>query len=401
MTPWLTLVGLGEDGLDGLGSEARLALDGAELVVGGRRHLDLVGPTRGEQRRWSSPIEATYPDILARRGTPVCVLATGDPFCYGIGSVLARQVPAAEMRCLPKPSAFSLMAASLAWALPDCICLTLHGRPLELILPTLRPGARVLALAWDGRTPEQVAALLTARGFGASTIHVGEALGGPRTRLRSARADGFELRAIDPLTVLGIEVVAGRDARVAPLTPGLPDAWFEHDGQITKSRIRAVTLAALAPRPAELLWDVGAGSGSISIEWMLTHPACRAVAVEQHGERAARIRRNALSFGVPDLVVAEGSAPSVLSGLPRPDAVFIGGGATAPGLLDLCREALPAGGRLVANAVTLESQGLLSEALARHGGELCLVNLAQAKPVGRFHGWRAAMPVTQWVWVKP
>lgn len=401
MTPWLTLVGLNEDGLDGLAADARLALAEAELVVGGRRHLDLIGPTRGEQRPWRSPIEDTYPGILARRGSPVCVLATGDPFCYGVGSVLARHVPAAEIRCLPKPSAFSLMAATLAWALPDCMCLTLHGRPLELILPVLRPGARILALAWDGRTPEQVAALLAARGFGASTIHVGEALGGPRARLRSARAESFDLLAIDPLTIIAIEVVAARDARVTPLTPGLPDAWFEHDGQITKARIRAVTLAALAPRPAELLWDVGAGSGSVAIEWMLTHAACRAVAVERHEARAARIRRNALSLGVPDLVVIEGSAPDILAGLPRPDAVFIGGGATTPGMLDLCRQVVPAGGRLVANAVTLESQALLNEVLARHGGELCTINVAQAKPVGRFHGWRAAMPVVQWVWVKP
>ncbi len=196
MTPWLTLVGLGEDGLEGLAAEARLALEGAGLVVGGRRHLALVGPTRGEQRPWSTPIEATYPVILARRGTPVCILATGDPFCYGIGSVLARHVPAAEMRCLPKPSAFSLMAGTLAWALPDCVCLTLHGRPLELILPALRPGARILALAWDGRTPGQVAALLTARGFGASRVHVGEALGGPRACLRGGPKTSIFRRSI-------------------------------------------------------------------------------------------------------------------------------------------------------------------------------------------------------------
>lgn len=401
MTPWLTLVGLGEDGLEGLGADARLALETADLVVGGRRHLALVGPTRGEQRSWASPIEATYPLILARRGTPVCVLATGDPFCYGIGSVLARHVPAAEMRCLPKPSAFSLMAARLAWALPDCICLTLHGRPLELILPVLRPGARILALAWDARTPEQVATLLAGRGFGASTIHVGEALGGPRAGLRSARADAFDLAAVDPLATIAIEVAAARDARIPPLTPGLPDGWFEHDGQITKSRIRAVTLAALAPRPGELLWDVGAGSGSVGIEWMLAHPACRAVAVERQPARGARIRRNALTFGVPDLAVVAGQAPDVLSGLPRPDAVFVGGGLTVPGLLAACRDALPPGGRLLANAVTLESQAVLAEARALHGGELCTITLAQAEPVGRFHGWRAAMPVTQWVWIRP
>lgn len=398
--PWLTLVGLGEDGLDGLSAAARRAVASADLLVGGRRHLALVGATGGRTLAWASPIEATFPAILARRGQAVCVLASGDPFFYGIGSVLARTVPAEEMRCLPQPSAFSLAAARLGWALQDCDLVTLHGRPLERILPLLRPGARLLALSWDAATPAALAGLMAQRGFGASRLTLCEAMGGPRERLRPALAASFDLPGVDPLNTIAVEVVADASARVRPLTPGLPDHWFEHDGQITKARVRAITLAALAPRPGGLLWDIGAGSGSVGIEWMLMHPANRAVAVEQHAERAARIRRNALAHGVPDLRVVEGRAPAALD-LPQPDAVFVGGGATAPGLLDRCRAALPAGGRLVVNAVTVESQGAIGSAFAAMGGELATISLATADPVGRFHGWRAAMPVTQWVWVKP
>ncbi len=401
MIPWLTLVGLGEDGLDGLSAAARRAIAEADLVVGGRRHLALVGATPGAQLVWASPIEETYPAILAQRGSPVCVLASGDPFCYGIGSVLARFVPAAEMRCLPQPSAFSLLAARLGWALQDCLCLTLHGRPLERIIPHLRPGARLIALSWDGTTPGLLARLLSERGFGASRLTIGEALGGPRERMRTVGAAGFDLDGIDPLNTIAIEVAADPSARIRPLTPGLPDDWFEHDGQITKARVRVVTLAALAPVPGALLWDVGAGSGSVGIEWMLAHPANRAIAIEQAPERAARIRRNALALGVPELAVVEDRAPACLGSLPAPDAIFVGGGVTAPALLDACRVALRAGGRLVANAVTIEGQGLLGAQLATHGGELSMISVAQADPVGRFHGWRPALPVAQWVWVKP
>ena len=399
--PWLSLVGLGEEGLDGLSTAARAAIAEAALVVGGRRHLALVGPTPGEQHAWSSPIEASFPAILARRGSPVCVLASGDPFFYGVGSVLARTIPAAEMCCFPQPSAFSLAAARLGWALQDCGLVTLHGRPLERIVPWLRPGARLIALSWDGGTPAALATLLAARGFGASRLTVCEAMGGPRERLRPTLAEGFAMPGIADLNTVAIEVAATPGARVRPLTPGLPDDWFEHDGQITKARVRGLTLAALAPRPGELLWDVGAGSGSVGIEWMLQHPANRAVAIEREPERAARLRRNAATFGVPDLHLVQGSAPDAFPGLDTPDAVFVGGGATTPGLLDRCRDALRPGGRLVVNAVTVESQTILGAAFASHGGDLVTISLAAAEPVGRFHGWRAAMPVTQWIWTKP
>jgi len=397
--PWLTLVGIGEDGRAGLSHAALEAIVQASLVVGGRRHLALLGAVEVDCLTWATPMEDTYTAILRRRPSSVCVLASGDPFCFGVGSVLARQVPAEEMRCVPQPSAFSLAAARLGWAQQDCATLSLCGRPLETLVPALQPGVQLLALSADAATPTHVAELLRRRGFGTSSITVLEAMGGPRERIRTAPARGFDLDGIDPLNTLAI-VVDGTGPTL-PLVPGRPDALFDHDGQITKSDIRAVTLARLAPRRGEVLWDVGAGSGSVGIEWMLVHPANRAHAVERDSARAARIRCNAAALGVPDLAVVEGLAPEAFSGLPSPDAVFVGGGATVPGLLDAGLQALKRGGRLVVNAVTIESQAALIACFRQHGGHLSTIALARADPVGGFHGWRNAMPVTQWTWVKP
>ena len=396
--PWLTLVGIGEDGRAGLSPAALAAVAQAALVVGGRRHLALLGPVAADVLPWASPLDDTYPAILRRRPAPVAVLASGDPYCYGVGAALARRVPPGERRCFPQPSAFSLATARLGWPQAECALLSLCGRPLDALVPALHPGARVLALSADAATPGRVAALLRDRGFGESALTVLEAMGGPRERIRRAPARDFALDGIDPLNVVAVEV-AGRGAGLS-LAPGRPDALFDHDGQITRAELRAVTLARLAPRPGELLWDVGAGSGAVGIEWMLAHPANRARAVERHPERAARARRNAAALGVPDLAVVEGAAPAALAGLPAPDAVFVGGGATAPGLLDACAAALRPGGRLVGNAVTIETQALLIDRFRRDGGHLSTLSTAWADPVGGFHGWRAAMPVTQWAWVK-
>ena len=403
-TPWLTIVGIGEDGRAGLSPAAAAALDGASLVYGGRRHLALAAPLRAETRVWPSPIADAYPGLLTRRGTPTCILATGDPFHYGIGAEIARLVPAGEMRVFPHASAFSLACARLGWPLAETGCLTLHGRSLPRLIPHLQPGARLLVLSWDGTTPGEVAALLVARGLGASRLTVLEAMGGPRERRRDAPAEGFDLGDIDPLNTLAIAVVdapaAQPDSKILPLSPGLDDAWFENDGQLTKADIRAVTLAALRPRGRQVLWDIGAGAGSISIEWMLRHPSLRALAIEANPIRAARIARNATRLGVPDLRVVEGPAPGVLADLPIPDAVFIGGGITRQGVLDAAVAALRPGGRLVANAVTLEGEAMLLAAFANRGGSLKRLAVAHADPVGPLHGWRGAMPVTQWAWVK-
>ena len=396
---WLTLIGLGEDGLDGLSPAATRALEQASFIVGGARHLALLGATQAQCMAWPSPLEAGVEAVLARRGRPTCVLASGDPFHYGVGATLARHVAANEMRCLSAPSAFSLICARLGWAQQDCAVLSLHGRPLERLAPHLQPGARILALTWDGETPRKVAERLVALGMGRSRLIVCEAMGGPRERRTESTAADFH-GVVDALNTLAIEVVADRGARILPLACGLPDGLFEHDSQITKREVRAITLSTLAPRRGELLWDIGAGSGSISIEWMLRHPANRAIAIETRADRAARIGRNALELGAPDLRIVEGAAPAALVGLPTPDAIFIGGGGTDAGVLDAAWAALPEGGRLVVNAVTLETQ---AEIMRRHvalGGSLTKIEIARADPVGPFHGWRAAMPVMQWSIVK-
>jgi precorrin-6Y C5,15-methyltransferase (decarboxylating) len=396
------MIGVGEDGLAGLSDAARTLIAQASLVVGGRRHLDLVGDLiTGETMTWPSPPQAGFPAILERRGRPVVVVATGDPFFYGIGSLLACEVPADEMICLPGVSAFSLAAGRLGWPLQDCALVTLHGRALERIIPALQPRNRVLALSWDGTTPAKLATLLVRQGFGETRITVCEAMGGPQERSRSATARDFDIADIVPLNLVALDIPDVPGARAIPLTPGLPDDWFEHDGQLTKRDIRAVTLSALAPRRGELLWDIGAGSGSVGIEWMLADPANRAVAVERDENRAGRIARNAASLGVPDLKIVHGAAPSALDGLPRPDAVFIGGGSTNEGVVDAAWAALPSGGRLVVNGITIETQAELTRRFKAHGGDLITIQISHADPVGGFHGMRPAMPVTQWSVTKP
>jgi precorrin-6Y C5,15-methyltransferase (decarboxylating) len=401
MMPWLTLIGIGEDGVDGLSPVAKRRIAEAELVVGGRRHLRLAGDFPGEALAWPSPLTDAFPAILARRGRKVVVLASGDPYLHGVGSTLTAHVTAQEMTCLPAPSAFSLAAARLGWAQQDCALVSLHGHALERIIPHLQPQARILALSWDGTTPKKLAALLVERRMGRSRLTICEALGGSRERLTCLAAEGFALESVDPLNTIGIEVETDADAKIVTLATGLPDDMFEHDGQITKRDIRAMTLAALAPRQGEILWDIGAGSGSIGIEWMLRHKANHAIAIEARSDRAQRIARNALALGVPDLSVVEGMAPEALAGLPLPHAVFIGGRSKNEAVLDAAWQALPHGGRLVMNAVTLESQALLARHHATVGGELSLMQIAQASPLGSHHAFRPALPVMRWSAVKP
>jgi len=403
---WLSIVGIGEDGIDGLSPVARGLVGGAEIVFGGRRHLALAAALiRGAARPWPSPFDRAIDEVVALRGRQVCVLASGDPFVHGVGSLLARRVEPHETVVVPAPSVFSLAASRLGWALPEIALVSLHARALDLVRPHLQPGMRVLALTSDGETPAALARLLAEAGFGPSRFTVLEALGGPRERIRDTTAAQFDLGPINDLNVVAIEVVAGPGARVIARSAGLPDGLFEHDGQITKREIRAVTLSSLAPRRGELLWDVGAGAGSIAIEWMLADPTLRAVAVEARPDRAARIRRNAAAFGVPALDIVEGEVPAALDALPRPDAIFIGGGAGAPGMLDRAITALRPGGRLVVNAVTLETEALLIARHAALGGELIRLAVARAEPVGDNERarlvWRPALPVTQFVWVKP
>jgi precorrin-6B C5,15-methyltransferase / cobalt-precorrin-6B C5,C15-methyltransferase len=398
---WLGLVGIGEDGIDGLVPAARELIAQAEFVLGGKRHLALAGSLKAETMIWPSPIENALDAIEAHRGRSVSVLASGDPFFFGVGAMLMRRFTAEEMISIPAPSAFALAASRLGWSQQDCALLTLHGRPLEAIIPHLQPGARILALSWDDATPAKLAGLLTERRMGRSKLTICEAMGGPRERIRTSEAQGFALDNVAALNTIALEVVAEPGARILPRAAGVPDDWFEHDGQITKREIRAMTLSQLAPGRGELLWDVGSGSGSVAIEWMLADPRNGAVAIEVRHHRAERIARNALNFGVPGLSVVTGEAPHAFADLARPDAIFIGGGASAPGMIEHACDALGPGGRLVVNAVTLETQAACVDWRARWGGELTQIAIAHAEPVGRYSGWRAAMPIVQWRFVRP
>jgi precorrin-6Y C5,15-methyltransferase (decarboxylating) len=399
---WLSIVGIGEDGIDGLTPAACGLIGGAEIVFGGRRHLALAAPLiRGAARPWPSPFDGAAEEVSGYRGRQVCVLASGDPFYYGVGAILARRVDPREMVVVPAPSAFSLTAARLGWSMPDTVLLSLHGRSLDLIRPHLQPGARLLVLTSDGESPEALARLLAQSGFGRSKFTVLEALGGPRERIRSTSAAEFAFGIMDALNTVAIEVEAMPGARILPLTPGASDEFFEHDGQISKREVRALVLSSLAPRRGALLWDIGSGSGSVAIEWMLVDPSMRAIAVERRADRAARIVRNAAACGVPSLHVVTGAAPAVLGELPPPHAIFVGGGASDTGVLEGAARALRPGGRLVVNAVTLETEALI---LGRHsvlGGELLRLGISRAERLGGKTAWRPALPVTQWVWTKP
>jgi precorrin-6B C5,15-methyltransferase / cobalt-precorrin-6B C5,C15-methyltransferase len=394
---WLSIVGIGEDGVEGLCSVARQLLGSAELVVGGARHLELANELiRGRRLAWPSPIGDAFPEIEHYRGRPVVVLASGDPFHFGVGKQIAAFVPADEFVCLPQPSAFSLAAARMGWPLQDVSLVTLHGRALNGIVRHLQPSARILALSWDGATPRQLSELLATRRMGRTRMTVLEAMGGARERVRHATASNFKIEEIQPLNTIAIEVVAEPDAAIIPLAPGLEDDLFEHDGQLTKREIRAVTLSSLQPLRGQLLWDIGLGAGSVAIEWLLQHPSLRAIGIEASADRAGRAAGNAAALGVPELEIVTGSAPQALAGLARPDAVFVGGGMMDEGVFEAAWSALKPGGRLVANAVSLETEARLAGYFQQFGGDLVRLQVARADRVGAVSGWRPAMPVTQW-----
>ena len=397
-TQWLTIIGLGEDGITEIGDTARQAIRDAQTVIGGARHLNLVPEIPGQQRlTWPTPFAEGINMVLSMRGQPVCVLATGDPMYYGVGATLSRHIHPEEMRVLSAPSAFTLAAARLGWALQDCVPLTVHGRSLELVHPHLHPGAQLLILSEGGHTPKLLAHLLTQRRFGTSKLIVLEHMGGTNERRVEGIAASWRHPDCADLNVIAVEC-AGHGG--LSTLAGLPDDAFHHDGQLTKRDVRAVTLARLAPEPGQLLWDVGAGCGSIGIEWMRAHPTCRAIAIEANRDRQALIRQNSTALGVPKLTLIAGSAPAALTGLEEPDAIFIGGGLTIPDTPRLCWDALKPGGRLVANAVTLESAARLTELCRDWGGEMSQIQISHAESLGKFHTWRPALAVTVMVAVK-
>jgi len=403
MTPWLSIVGLGEDGLEGLTPTARVLFDQAEVLIGGRRVFAMVPEDGRERLTWPSPLSALVEEIVARRGQRVCVLATGDPLHDGIGATLANRVPIEEMTIVPAPSAYALACARLGWNRAEVETLTLHGRPLELVHPSVQPGAKLLLLSNGAETPAEVAALLCARGYGPSRMVVFEHMGGPRERRHEGAAEDWnaqgDTQAIADFNTVAVDCVAAPGAALLPRSPGLPDDAFRHDGQMTKREVRAITLAALAPVPGQLLWDVGAGAGSVAIEWLRADPRCRAIAIEREPDRIALIAGNAGALGVPGLEIVAGTAPAALHGLAPPDAVFLGGGVRSANVFEAAWSALKPGGRLVANAVTLEGAAALAnwygELGGEYGGELLRIAISHAGPVGGASVLRPRLPVTQ------
>jgi precorrin-6Y C5,15-methyltransferase (decarboxylating) len=400
MSPWLTVIGIGEDGIGGLPPIHRATIAAAELIIGGERHLAMLGSVKAETQSWASPLSRTVEEILQRRGRPVVVLATGDPMHFGIGVTLAKRVGRDEIAIHPHLSAFSLAVARLAWPLAEVECLTFHGRPIELLTAAMTPRQKLMILSHDSTTPGLVAARLTAMGYGPSRFVVLERMGGGNERLRETKAEDWDANDVADLNTIAIDCVAGPHAEVLHRGFGLPDDAFHHDGQLTKREIRAAALSALGPLHGELLWDIGAGSGSIAIEWLRHDRSLNAVAIERDAARAAMIRDNAAALGTPNLQLVEGEAPAALLDLPTPDAVFIGGGTGRRGVIDAAWNALQSGGRLVAHAVTVESELALAAGFHAHGGEMTRLSVQRLEPIGGLHGWKPMMPVTQWRAVK-
>ncbi|MEV4124443.1 precorrin-6y C5,15-methyltransferase (decarboxylating) subunit CbiE [Nocardia sp. NPDC049707] len=402
--PPIAVVGIGADGWGGLGEAARAAISDAELIFGSARQLELIpqGITVA-RREWPSPLVPALSGLFAdNAGRQICVLASGDPMFYGIGATLAGLFGADQLRVLPQASSASLACARLGWALAEIPVVSAVGRPVATVLPELADRRRVLVLSADQHTPGQLAELLRDNGFGGSTLIVLEQLGGPRERVVRDRAAGWELATGDPLNIVAIDCVADPKHPRATRVPGLPDEFFGGAGQLTKSEVRALTLAALAPAPGELLWDVGGGSGSIAIEWCRTHPSCRAVSFERLEHRRRRIADNAAALGVPHIGVRGDILTDIGKSVESapPDAIFVGGGLTQDGVLETCWSILRQGGRLVANAVTAESEALLLQWVAAYGGQLRKFQIYRAEALGNFTTWRPHLPVTQWTVVK-
>ena len=396
MNRWLTIVGMGEDGWEGLSPRARLAVQAADVIVGSTRLLGFVPTGAAEVHVWPQPFSAVVDRIKPLSGRRTVVLATGDPLNYGVARKLMEFIPFAEMEIVPHFSAFSLAAARVGWSLPDCDTLTLHGRDAAHIEPFIQPDVRLLVLTADRTTIPEVARRLVARGFGSSAITVLENMGGERERQSSFIAEAVPAGDFSDLNTLAVHCVASPGAKVYSRLAGLPDDAFVHDGQLTKREVRAATLAALAPSPDRLLWDVGAGCGSVSIEWMRAARGCRSIAFEQDADRLAMIATNCDRLGTPRLKLVPGEAPATYAGQPAPDAVFIGGGIWLPGVFDGAWAALKPGGNLVANGVTLEGEMHLYDLHEKHGGDIVRMDVSTLTNVGRLRALRPRMAVTQW-----
>ncbi|PUB14155.1 precorrin-6y C5,15-methyltransferase (decarboxylating) subunit CbiE [Yoonia sediminilitoris] len=396
--PWLHIVGIGEDGMDGLTPASRAVVEAAEVIVGGERHHSLADNLTARRVAWPHPFDALIATIEKMRGQRVVVLATGDPLWYSVGARIGRSIPPAEIVYHPQLSAFQLAAARMGWSLPDVETLTVHGRPVEQMIAFIQPDVRLLILTTGAETPSQIAQFLTARGFGASRMTVLAAMGGKDEARFDGVAESWD-HTVPAFNTLAVECVAAPDAALLPRVPGLADDLFQSDGTMTKQEVRAATVAKLMPMRGALLWDIGSGCGSVAIEWMRAARYARAVGIEPRADRRAMAAANALALGVPKLELIDGTVPEALDGLAPPDAIFIGGGLSVQ-TFDAAWAALRPLGRLVANAVTLESEAVLIALQKEYGGDLVKLSVHRAEPVGSMTGWRPSMPVTQWSLVK-
>lgn len=396
--PWLHVIGIGEDGLDGLSPATIAVLETADVIIGGDRHHKLTPTIKAERISWPSPFDALIDLLQSLRGKRVAVLATGDPLWYSVGARIGRAMEEGEIVFHPQLSAFQLAASRMGWSMPDIELLTVHGRPVEQMIPFIQPEVRMIVLTTGSKTPAQIAGFLTERGYGQSKLTVLAAMGG-KDELRFDGIAESWAHDVPEFNTMAVECIAGPDAALLPRVPGLSDDNFVSDGTMTKQEVRAVTLAKLMPMRGALLWDIGSGSGSVAIEWMRSAPHAMAIGIEQKDERRAMAATNAARLGTPKLQLIDGTAPSALEGLARPDAVFIGGGLSQE-VFDVAFAALKTHGRLVANAITLESEAELMRLYAEHGGELVRLSVERASPVGRLTGWRPAMTVTQWSLIK-
>ncbi|MBG1231347.1 precorrin-6y C5,15-methyltransferase (decarboxylating) subunit CbiE [Aestuariivirga litoralis] len=401
MTQWLSIIGMGEDGYEALSAAAQSSLQKAEIIIASERMFEMLPALKAERHLWPQPFSAVYEQVKAFAGRRTVLLATGDPMNFGVARKIFEIAPRDDIAVIPHLSAFSLAAARMGWSIPDCDCFTIHGRPAANLETFIQPDARLLVLTQDETSVAEACRRLIARGFEASRIAVLENMGGPQERVTHFTAAQNPALDWSPLNTLAIHCIASPNAKIWSRVAGLPDEAFVHDGQLTKREVRAATLSALAPAPDQMLWDVGAGCGSIAIEWMRSTRGCEAIAIEHDEARCAMIAQNIDQFGTPRLKLVEGEAPAALAGLARPHAVFIGGGIGVPGVFEAAWDALLPGGRMVANVVTIEGEMHLYDLQGKHGGELTRIEVSRLEPVGKFRALKPKMAVTQWRTVKP
>ncbi|UYV37943.1 precorrin-6y C5,15-methyltransferase (decarboxylating) subunit CbiE [Rhodobacteraceae bacterium D3-12] len=396
--PWLHIVGIGEDGLNGLSPATRAVVEAAEVIIGGDRHHLLSDTLTAERLSWPSPFDALIDTLTALRGKRVVVLATGDPLWFSVGARIGQSIDPAEITYHPQVSAFQLASTRMGWSMADLETLTVHGRPVEQMIAFIQPDARLLILTTGADTPAQIARFLSERGFGQSKMTVLAAMGGANEQRFDGVAESWS-HNVPAFNTLAVECIAAPDAALLPRVPGLADDLFQHDGTMTKQEVRAVTLAKLMPMRGALLWDIGTGCGSVAVEWMRGARYTRAIGIEPRADRRAMAAANALALGVPRLELIDGTVPAALSGLPAPDAVFIGGGLSEEVFTAAWASLRPLG-RLVANAVTLESEALLGRLYRQHGGDLVQLAVSRAEPLGPGTGMRPLRPVLQWSLIK-